>query len=296
MNNKFYPSNMKFSFGNDVEFCILNVETGKIESAIELLGRDKYNPIDLGDGIKWYYDNLLGETAFPPYYSKQEMFERFTTVFQKIQDSLGAKYRLLPKAAHTFEAAQADNDIARQIGCSLEYNAKEMTVVVSTPFETPTRTTGGHWHLGHEKLLDFDTRRNTILVLDIILGCASVIFDKDETNLIRRDKYGKAHSHRPTPFGLEYRVLASSFLVNKEMTELCFDLINYVLTFVENDNLQDLINKVNMDDVTKAINTCDTSLSRNILKQVNLPQCIMERINKTYKNDFYGSWEININS
>jgi hypothetical protein len=287
-------TNQQKTFGNDVEFHLFDVEQKKMVSAIPVLKNDKNSPIDLGDGIKLYADNILVETSFPPYESKNEMLDRFKTVLSRIQTKLGKKYRLVPKAAHEYGAEELQDPKALEIGCTTNYNAWEVCANPSLSFSDGLRTAGFHCHVGHQKLQEFDTRITAIRVMDIVLGAASVIFNENDDEVTRRRLYGQASEHRPTPFGLEYRCLSPATLRSPKLAELVFDLINYSIDLTLNGQGEKLVKSINKDEVIEAINSCNAKLAESILNQINLPKPLMKRIKKKYQSDFYKAWGIKV--
>ena len=71
--------------GFDPEAHILDTQKNKMVNTIPILNADKDNPIDLNDGIKLYSDNILSESSFPYCTSRNEIFDRFHKVFNRIQ-------------------------------------------------------------------------------------------------------------------------------------------------------------------------------------------------------------------
>lgn len=284
---------IKYSYGNDIELCLWDKKQKRMVSAITVLKRDKHDPISLGDGINLYHDNLLAEVSFPPYYSKKEMFKRFKTVFSRIQKHIGNNYKIVPKASHVYDDKELQDPKALEAGCSVNYNAYTVNCNPPTKFEGGLRSSGFHCHVGGAKyLMDFQSRIDTIKLMDIFVGVANVIVDKDKTTKERRKLYGAASEHRPTNFGLEYRPLSPGILRSKKATELTFDLINHTLKQVEQGNTKKILESVDSKMVIEAINNCDRKLSKKILEKVGMPQNLMKRINAKYKFDFYKSWKL----
>jgi hypothetical protein len=283
------------TYGNDFEFFLFDVKQNKMVSAIPVLKHDKHDPIDLGDGIHLYYDNINLETSFPPYNNKKEMFERFQTVFSRIQKYIGPNYRLIPKAAHHFDDESLQDPIAQQIGCSVSYNAWDVKIDSPKEFGSNLRTTGAHFHIGNKKFENFDTLIDSVRLMDIFLGVPSVIFNPDKTEPERRMLYGTPSNHRPCSWGgFEYRPLSSGILRSKKVTELCHDLINFTLKQVEDGKAKDIIKSINVDEVKAAIKNCDIPLAKKILKQVNFPTSLMKRVTAKYDMDFYKSWAVKV--
>lgn len=303
--NKTMP---RFTFGSDAEIHIYDTVQKKIVSAIDVLKRDKHDPIDLGDGFKCYYDNVLVENSFLPAQDKKEFIGRFKTVFTKMQKILGNRYRFVPKAAHIYDDVELSNPVAQEIGCSPNFDVYREEINMPEPFKDGMRTGSFHLHIGnadYEKannngfLLTIDSKNNAIKLLDIFVGCASVLFDKDESSKIRRQIYGKAGEFRTTEYGIEFRPLGNYSLLSPKLVDLVYDLMNHALTYIVNNKASKLLEKIDAEQVQKAINECDTNLATDILKQANLPKSLFDRIMKesktTYKvEDFYKNWNIKV--
>ena len=284
-----------YSYGNDIEFHVFDKIKNKMVSAIDVLnGRDKYNPIDLGDGIMCYHDNILIETSFPPYYSKDEMFNRLETVIGRIHKLIGDNYELVPHAAHVYDKEALTNPKALESGCSVNFNAYTVAPNPPTQFKGGLRSAGFHCHVGskNEILKDFNTKINTVKALDIYLGVASVIFNPDKTEINRRKIYGRSSEHRPCDAfnGFEYRPLSPGILRSRETTELAFDLFNYTLKQVEDNKLEEILSLVDSKDVQCAIDNCDVKLAKQVLSKAKLPKDLMNRVTKKYKFDFKSAW------
>lgn len=286
----------KMTYGSDPELFLQDIAKNKIVSSIPVLKRDKHNPIKLKDGVVMYADNVLCETAFPPANSKDEMVHRFRGVFKQIQGKLGKKYRMVPQAAHEF----TKNDLKPQFGidpmesgCNPSFDAWNATINEPKPFVNGFRTGSAHFHVGHDKLTDFDTRLNAIKVLDIYLGCSFVLIDKDETSKIRRQYYGLSSEHRPTEYGLEYRVLSPYVLKSPQLVSLALDIIDFSMEKVFKGESSEVIKLVNPVNVMSAINNCDAKLAQSVLNQAELPGDLMKRVTSQYKlGDFYQEWGI----
>jgi hypothetical protein len=284
--------NSSITFGADPELCLFDKRQKKIVSAIEVLKNDKKNPIDLGDGIKMYADNVLVEMAFPPCDDHKQMVARLQTAFRAAQENLGERYVLIPKASHVYDDSELNNPGAWKIGCEPTFDAYGEKMNDPGEFTNGLRTGSFHIHLGNDKLTDFNTRHRAIKLLDIIVGCASIIFNKDESSLARRKLYGKAGEFRPTPYGAEWRVLNNFALRSKELTELVLELVNYAMGIIIDGKENDFIKAVDEKLVRKAIDTENKELAEQILNTINLPAKYMARIKKNYEQDFNKAWEI----
>jgi len=288
---KGFSSSKTFSLGADPELMILDIDKNQIVSSIPILKTDKNNPIDLGKGIKIYSDNVLLEMSFPPSDSKLEFINRLGDVLHKTTKYLGEKYKLMAKSAHIYseeELTYSHNINPMEIGCNPSFNAWKLEVNLINEFPGGLRTGSFHLHFGNKILKDFETKINAVRLLDIFLGCASVIFDKDETGLARRKLYGKSAEYREPAYGIEYRVLSPYSLQCPKLVELCLDIANYALEQIP--NAKNIICAEVASKTQTAINNCDKKLAEEVLNYVKFPY--FDRIKQNYSVDLYKNWNI----
>jgi hypothetical protein len=214
----------QLSWGSDPEFMLFDFEKGKVVSAIKVLKNDKHSPLDLGDGIKFYADNVLGEFSMPPTESIDEFIAMMTKVLHRGQKALGKRYRLIAKAAHIYDEEELDCPKALEGGCSPNFDVYANAANLPPKFKGGLRTGSFHIHLGADNLQTRAQKDNAIKYLDAYLGMASVVFDKDPTVPKRRELYGKAGEFRPTPYGIEYRVLGPYALRSPITVRLALEL------------------------------------------------------------------------
>ena len=274
-------SNQKFTYGSDPELCLFDKEKNRIVSSIPVLKRDKNNPIDLGKGIRMYFDNVLVETSFPPTETKEKFISELKYVLTKMHKFLGNRYQLIPKAAHFYDNEELKDEKAWEAGCDPNFDFWEERINTPIEFTNNLRTGSCHFHVGNEKLTELETRHTALKLMDIFLGCSSVIFDKDKSSKTRRVYYGASGEFRPTYYGLEYRVISPYVLNSPKLMELSLDLIDYSLSNLENG--EKIIKSIKPEEVKTAINKCNKKLAEKILSQVSLPTKLIDRVKKDYK-------------
>lgn len=284
------------TLGGDPE-TFLTDRKGNIKSSIPILKRDKYNPIvlDKNKKITLFADNSLGEFSFVYAKTKEEFISRYRDAFKKGQKYLGNDYRLLMQSAHTFEPNELEAAYGidpQQIGCSPEYDFYRIEQKNLGPFENNMRSGSSHLHVGHPDLLDFTKRHEALRTLEIFLGCASVIWDNDESSVIRRQKYGQAGSFRPTGYGFEMRCLSNYMLNSPKLIGLAHDLIKHSLSHVFQGTHKEIIATINEENVKEAINKCNKSLAEKVLIEAKLPKPLMKQVSKPKKYNFYKEWAI----
>jgi hypothetical protein len=273
---------MNITLGSDPELHVFDNEEKRIVSSLRVFkGRDKNKPINLGDGIKMYPDNVLLESAFPPASSIAEMMVRLKEVWVRMQEKLGSRYNLLPIAAHYYDYDQLRGKKPWEIGCNPSHDAYTEALNTNSPFSSGLRTGSFHIHIGCDFLKGMSKKRLAIRIMDIIVGCSSVIFDRDQTALARRVLYGRAGEFRPTPYGLEYRVLGNYPLSNPIVTELVWDLTMQAMIILESKNgsvAAEIADSVGLTHPQQAINTCDEGLALNVLRHADLPKDLLNRV------------------
>lgn len=278
------------SFGSDPETMIFNRKLNKIVSAIPVLKNDKNNPIKL-ESCKIYADNTLLEAAFAPSQTKEEFVNTFRNVFKNIKNYLGEDFELKPQAAHVYDATELQDRQAWEIGCSPNYDAYRESANEMNGFTDGLRTASCHIHLGNEKLKDCATRIAAIKLLDVFLGCGSVIFDKDPSSLDRRRYYGRAGEFRPTTYGLEYRPLSPYVLNSPKLIELVYDLIQHSMGYIGGGQHNQFLQTIDLEEVKKSINTCDKELANKVLIQANTPVELINRIQEENEINFEEAWK-----
>lgn len=288
---------MQFTIGSDPEVMIYDRTLGRIVSSLSLLP-DKKNPIDLHDGIFVYADNVLVEAKFPPVRTKQEFVNIFQKTFKRVKKHLGNNFEIIPLAAHVYDESELQSREAWRIGCTPSYNSYTREENEISNFQDGTRTGSAHIHIGNPRLCNYDMRHEVVKLLDIFVGCASVIFENDiVASRMRRQFYGRAGEFRPTPYGLEYRVLSPFVLLSPALIELAYDLIDFTLSISDNNEVEQILRLANPRKVQDAINNCNRRLASSILNGVcresEMPDDLIRRITCNYNvRDFNRNWEL----
>ena len=310
-----------FSLGSDPEFMVCNEEG--LKSAIKILPSKENSIKDSGN--EFYHDNVLAEIAIKPSFCKEE------TVFN-IKKSLNfLTKKIFPNklkicSASYFPGEEINCKQAKIASCNPEYSAYSLSVVRPSSdliekkegyyqFKTNLRTCGGHIHLGSRILEDSLNKINVVRMMDLFIVIPFLFFEKKDCKL-RRSCYGLAGTHRvPAQKGrLEYRTLSNLWLSSPEYVELIYDLCNFVLNFVQEENHKKFWyfdEFYNGEDISKAhvchgydsealvncINNCDTKKAEKFMLIVEnfLDKDLLIRIEDLMKKDvpdFYKSWNL----
>jgi hypothetical protein len=289
-----------YTLGADPELFVFSHEKNRIVSSIPVVIKDKHDPIDLGDGIKMYADNVLLETSFPPSDTKDGAIKTIKSALTKIQDWLGRKHSLVAQASHVFSQDDigAKPDLMRgqlpvewEIGCNPSWNAYTRKQTIPAPFASGLRSGSFHIHVGSELLDDILMKEVAIKMFDLLVGCSSVIIDKDETTIARRMLYGKAGEFRPTDYGVEWRVLGNYALRSPQLTELIFDLVDYAMDQIACRNHKFILDNADMNLVQTAINTGNKTLAEVAIKKW-IPSGLVARIHNAKTPDLHRDWSL----
>lgn len=274
----------KITLGSDPEIHLRDNYTGRIVSSIPVLKRDKTNPILLAGKTRLYHDNVLTEIAHEPVESPKEAIVKFKDIFARVQEFLGPRYSLVPTACHVYDKEHLKEKTCWETGCNPNLDAYREMENPKVEFTSGLRTGSFHVHLGHEKLKTMFEKGDFIKLMDIYLGCSSVIFDKDKTARKRRDFYGRAGEFRCCPYGVEFRVLGNYPLRSPELTELVFDLAVYCASHIDGGTVKDVITIKGIQTKAQlAINTMNQEVAEQVLKIAALPHALLSRVNQTYK-------------
>ncbi len=288
---------LKTTFGADPELMVFDTKKGRIVSAIPIIKNSKHEPIDLGDGFRVFYDNVLLEFSMPPAKSKAEFVNLIRIAFQRIQKLLGERYRIVAQSSHEFLKEDLEGKVCWEAGCSPNFDVYGECANLPADFTSGLRTGSFHLHIGNVdyakgkgKLLDFDSRQQVIKLLDATLGCASVVFDKDATSKARRALYGKAGEHRPTRYGIEYRVLGGYALRSPKLVSLVMDLVEHTLGIVANDEEESVLGSLDAETVREAINTGNRSLALHCAAMAGVPSTLLDICANHATPDLYKDW------
>lgn len=291
--------NNLITFGSDPELMIYSKSDKRVVSALRILDRDKKDPLDLGQGVKMYADNALCEASMPPENSVESMVLGMRSALSKMQSALGRRgnYSLSAQASEFFDDCEMEDEKLWEVGCNPNWDAYREAENTPIPFTDTMRTGSFHIHLGNEmiagKLQQNPHKTQLIKTLDVYLGCASVIFDRDPTAVQRRRYYGKAGEFRSTDYGVEYRVLGNWPLRSPITTKLCFDLAAYALNLLHTGHAKAACEAVGEAAPQKAINENDKGLAKEVLLKAAMPEEFMQRIFRKHRNaSLNQSWGI----
>jgi len=252
------------TIGADPEVFLQHSKSGKYISAVGLIGGTKQAPRQLErPGFALQEDNVAVEFNIPPCTNIKSFVESIQWSIKRISKEVKAqklKVAIIP-AAH-FDPSELTSAQAKHAGCDPDYNAW-------TKFMNPRprvaegtlRTGAGHIHIGIKNFHEF-SREAFVKSLDLNLGVGSVLLD---TDILRKNLYGKSGAYRPTFYGLEYRVLSNFWLKSSKLITWVYKQVHNSYTMVEQKG-EEFFDDIG-EEIQACINTSDKGMSRKLLKR-----------------------------
>jgi len=270
------------TIGTDPEFFIRNAE-GAYVNAETMFPGTKEEPYIMKSGAGLQTDNVAVEFASPVGKDGKDLVEKLRDTFNELFKMIPEDHVIDFAASALFPEEELQTDQAKLFGCSASYCAwalRENEQPCAT--NSNLRSTGAHIHIGKVKgdgnsfLQDAYGKVNTVRMCDSFHGIVSVLLDQSDASILRRELYGKAGEHRPTPYGVEYRSLSSFWLKSPNLVMMIDSLTQDALRAVREEQHDKLIEKlggpeliqsiINTGDVAKAEKAVDEVLLGNMSK------------------------------
>jgi len=286
--------------GADIE-CFLRDSCDHIINAADHIKYSKQAPYKK-QKIKIHYDNILAEFSIPICNSGKEFVVNMTNGLYLLE-KLSNPYKMDFTAASTINDLIAKNENATENGCNDETDAYSLsfnTEIESFIKNSRFRTCGGHIHIGFDddNLIDPVIKPLFVYMLDLFLGIPSIILDRDITQIIRRQAFGKAGAFRPKNYGIEYRVLSSWWVTKPEYISLVYNIVEFVYYEMQEkiwekfwsiktneDNVSYNCFGYDVDLIKNTINNCDIIESDKLINFISnfMPNDLVEQINQIRK-------------
>lgn len=290
-----------FRLGCDPELFLAN--------AAGVIGAEKVvdaKGIVAGSG-KAVLDGVQLELHPAPSTCRQSLAGNIAAIFRSIDTALksrndGVKVSFDPVVTVSKKELDSLSEQAKKLGCAPSLNTHKPNAVLKVAKRNERmRSAGGHLHLAvgtayfhgpkgtDGKPTDTPDTIKFVDLLDVFVGLPSVLLDRDPNASKRRRVYGKAGEHRLPPHGVEYRVLSNFWLRNYMLMSFVFGqarqaydvwycskpgAIAYNSSTGQNqamnfDFYADLMKRVKMKDVSKAINRSDLDLAWKLWNEVS---------------------------
>lgn len=297
--------NIKFTFGSDPEFMIL--DNKDVISAIGVL-KHKDKKFKVKNNY-FYHDNVLAECTVKPSKTEKECIENFRESIKEL-NNLVKPYKIDPVSSHRFKKSQLNNHYAMEISCNPEfciYKLEEIEPDQDFFLKNSLRTAGGHIHIGTDIIKNIEDTIALIKLLDLFVGIPCTFLDNSKESLQRKKVYGKAGRFRLTKYGIEYRTLSNFWLKSPDLVSLVYNLSFFTVNFIKSNNHNNWWMVKNEKKVCKEydekilIQTINNSNVENciffindIIKE-NLDKNLYKKIKFLYKKkfDFQKEWDLN---
>lgn len=253
------------TIGCDPEFFLVNPK-GSIISAIGHIPGTKDNPHLLDTQAGLQTDNVAVEFASGVVKNVDDLITHIRGTFKEITNLLPEGHTLAVTPSTIFSDAELEDPQAKEFGCSPDFDVWSMTQNnPPTPVDPNLRSCGGHLHVGHNSLQEFSGKTMMVKLMDCFHGLVSTVLDCSKEATVRRELYGKAGCHRPTAYGIEYRVLSNYWLKHPLLVRLQYSLTEDCLNLLENGGGKELVEAIGPDNIQKTINTGDKTEALSLI-------------------------------
>ena len=251
------------TIGADPE-VFLRDKAGAFVSSIGRIGGTKRSPRQLERvGFALQEDNVATEFNIPPATDVASFVESIQWSIKRIEtevESSGLTVAIVPSAY--FPESELKHPNALNAGCDPDYNAWTKRMNPRPMVQAGTLRTGaGHVHIGVVDKPRF-SREAFVKSLDLHLGIGSVLLDSDVT---RKQLYGKAGAFRPTSYGLEYRVLSNFWLNSKVLMEWVYNQTHAAYQYAEEYG-EKYFDEIG-GEIVECINTSNRGMSEDLMKR-----------------------------
>lgn len=265
---------MTLLIGQDTELFLRRND--KFISAYGVIPGSKENPYPVKKGAV-QVDGMALEFNTLPAKSFNQFKLNINTVLSRLQDMIpgDCEMTVVPTAHFDAKYIEDQPEEATALGCDPDYNAYTGEQNNPPQPSLTMRTAAGHIHLGWTDNKDVEDPAHMkdciVLVqqLDCYLGIPSLFHDSD---LERRQMYGKAGAFRPKPYGVEYRVLSNYWITKEDyMKEVFHNCHKAVKDLDREKNWTEYFAKMNPPlSAEEAINTGDMKTAEWMMKHMRL--------------------------
>lgn len=262
------------SFGCDPELFIES--KGKVIGAERVIGKEG---IDTEYSQRAFVlDGVQIELNPRPHFCRQELGREIAVAFRALKAKLASMGDMeLTASFRAVVEVDADeleslSDAAKLLGCGPSLNKYDPKATISVDPTYRTRSAGGHIHLGlHTNTPLFQQRERLIPLLDVLLGNTSVMIDREPLAAKRREVYGRAGEYRLPEHGIEYRTLSNFWLRSYPLMSFVMGMTRLAASVLHTTTLEhtarwdaesDLLKRVDLEKVARAINTNDLALAK----------------------------------
>jgi len=256
-----------FTLGADPELFIIDTSTNKVVSSIGLIPGIKDHPYteDMPKGFGIETDNILAEFNIPPCKNIEEWvnnIEYMKNYLRSFVKRINKNYDIKCSAYEIVDEDQLQSKEAQLMGCDTDYNVYTMRPNPKPDARKSNgRGAGFHVHFGYDGQ-NIETSLTLIKYFDAFLGLVSLLYDSD---VRRRDFYGKAGAFRLCEYGFEFRTLSSAMMSNTELISIIY---KQVIRAVNSFNMGGML--PDYTSTQTAINNGDVKLAKQLISKYSL--------------------------
>jgi len=289
----------KNTIGTDPEFFLRKGEEFVSSQSAKIQGT-KQEPVALENGGTIQRDNVALEFATPPATDGSDFVKKVKSCLIDTHAMLPEGHELVVEPSATFDQIHLTDPEAQEFGCDPDFDAYTVSMN-EKPWcgDSGFRSCGAHIHVGCldgdgkpikglEFLLEFDGKISAIKAMDLFHGTISTVLDNSEAAIKRRELYGKAGCHRPTDYGVEYRVLSNYWMKSPQLVMLMDNLTRDAMALVSSNNLQSVLDIVGETELQNAINEGNVEAAVKIVDNYVIPNILPETL------DYYKMCSINL--
>lgn len=226
-----------------------------------------------------YHDSRQSEFNTPVLECRDWQLDSCWVALRLLAQSLPKGYNILtmPSAPMSIETIEKAGRAASVSGCRPDYTLEKMpNPLIGQYRKLPYVLAGLHVHL--DKPFETEPVWNTDVPLILLANIAGVIsvllsplrsIQEIQSAVTRRKYYGGPYAHRPTKYGIEYRVFGSDVLADPAIVSCVLGACRLAMDLAPCDHSKFL--EIPKDEAEMAIMSHDVDCARHIWKTWLLP-------------------------
>ncbi len=250
--------------GADPEAFLIDVNTKKIVSAVDLVPGTKHEPFLIGDSPfeAIQTDNIMIEFCQEPTNSAEKFYKDSQRILDYIRSIIPKNLDISIQASAMVDSSELRSDQAKLFGCDPDFNAWTHNPNPSPSSKTNLRTAGGHIHIGYDDP-SYLTSVEIVKALDLYLTIPSLLLDPDDQ---RRQMYGKAGAFRIKDYGVELRTLSNFWIKSQDSVDWVFSQVREAIEVLNNSDVQAsaFMTEEEQMKIQLAINNGDKKLAQEL--------------------------------
>jgi hypothetical protein len=268
---------MRHTIGTDPEFFLKKGD--KYVSAIPFIKGSKHEPVILPSGGTIQRDNVAVEFATVPAKNGKDFVDKVKDCLRDTLNIIPEDHELVVEPSAIFDEGELTDPEAQEFGCEPDFNAYLLAENEKPWCEDSTfRSCGAHIHVGClddsgkpikglEFLKEFPGKIETVKAMDLLHGMVSTVLDNSTAATKRKELYGKAGCHRPTEYGVEYRVLSNYWMKSPELVMLMDSLTKDALSLINSGKLKEILDSISEYVLQDVINNGRIQKAEEVIEE-----------------------------